>query len=89
MCDTTIGQFPLPLVVGGASVAGERSAQRKGSGNFTLYRPSRSAAMIEFVPRRRREPGSTYRSFSHDQYPNGLNKAPELCAHGQPRCAHL
>jgi hypothetical protein len=35
---------------------------------------------------RRREPDSNHRSLSYDQYPNGLKKAPELCAHGQPRC---
>jgi hypothetical protein len=33
-----------------------------------------------------REPDSNHRSRSNDQYPNGLKKAPELCAHGQPRC---
>src|SRR5881275_2092980 len=34
----------------------------------------------------RRPPHSIYRSRSYDRYPNGLKKAPELCAHGQPRC---
>src|SRR5258707_11423886 len=34
----------------------------------------------------RRPPHSIYRSRSYDQYPNGLKEAPELCAHGQPRC---
>ena len=29
---------------------------------------------------------SNHRSLSYDQYPNGLKKASELCAHGQPRC---
>src|ERR1700737_3369874 len=33
-----------------------------------------------------REMDSNFRSLSYDQYPNGLKKAPELCAHGQPRC---
>jgi hypothetical protein len=32
------------------------------------------------------EPDSNHRSRSYDQYPNGLKKAPELCAHGQARC---
>ena len=31
-----------------------------------------------------REPNSNHRYLSYDQYPNGLKKAPELCAHGQP-----
>src|SRR6516162_4001861 len=33
-----------------------------------------------------READSNHRSLSYDQYSNGLKEAPELCAHGQPRC---
>ena len=33
-----------------------------------------------------RGPDSNHRSLSYDQYRIGLKKAPELCAHGQPRC---
>src|SRR5262249_12876667 len=33
----------------------------------------------------RREPDPNHRSRSYDQYANGLKKAPELCARGQPR----
>src|SRR5207302_9962230 len=33
-----------------------------------------------------REVDSNHRSLSYHQYPNGLKKEPELCAHGQPRC---
>ena len=33
-----------------------------------------------------RKPDSNHRSRSYDQYPNGLKKAPELCAQGRPRC---
>src|ERR1700730_11984948 len=36
-----------------------------------------------------REPDSNHRSRSYDQYPNGLKKAPELCAHGQSRCVRV
>ena len=32
-----------------------------------------------------READSNHRSLSYDEYPNGLKKEPELCAHGQPR----
>src|SRR6201984_42871 len=38
------------------------------------------------LPFHRRPPHSVYRSRSYDQYPNGLKKAPELCAHGRPIC---
>src|SRR5205085_11745867 len=35
---------------------------------------------------RRREPDSNHRSLLYDKHPNWLEKAPELCAQGQPRC---
>ena len=47
------------------------------------------AASVRGTPLRqtqwRREADSNRRSLSYDQYPNGLKKAPELCAQGQPR----
>jgi len=33
-----------------------------------------------------REPDSNHRSLSYDKLRNWLEKAPELCAQGQPRC---
>src|SRR5205085_3236506 len=33
-----------------------------------------------------REPDSNHRSLLYDKHPNWLEKAPELCAQGQPRC---
>src|SRR4029077_2766557 len=34
-----------------------------------------------------REPDSNHRSRSYDKHPNWLEKEPELCPQGQPRCA--
>ena len=38
------------------------------------------------LTRRWREPDSNHRSLSSDKLRNWLEKAPELCAQGQPRC---
>ena len=71
-------------------------AAHPGKGPFTI--PLRTLLIVRcqpvvfesttYVPvgRRWREPDPNHRSRSYDQYPNGLKKAPELCAHGQPRC---
>src|SRR6202035_1572785 len=55
-----------------------------GWGIAALHREN--AATATKLPFPRRPPHSVFRSLTYDQSPNGLKKAPELCAHGQPRC---